>query len=107
MVKNTYIRTVLLLHRKLTAFHSETNIEVVCEVKIWQLPESDKYPFGLRYSLFCVDVVSKKVLIGYDNHYPKGPHIHVGNSEMIYVFSGYEKLLDDFWSEVIKRGFAL
>ena len=107
MVNKTYIKSELLMHRKLTVLHRELNIEAVCEVKIWRLMESQKYPFGLKYSLFCADKLTKKVLNGFDNHYPKGPHIHINEIELPYQFIGYEKLIDDFWNEVAARGYNL
>lgn len=107
MANETYIKSKLLMHSKLTVFHTEFNIEAVCEVKIWSLPESKEYPFGLKYSLFCVDKVTKKVLVGFDNHFPKGPHVHKGNEEIGYEFFGYERLLNDFWNAVFERGFSI
>jgi hypothetical protein len=107
MENKTYIKSELLMHRKLTVIHPEFNIEAVCEVKIWRLAESQKYPFGLKYSLFCANKITKKILIGFDNHFPKGPHIHIDHSEMMYDFLGYEKLIEDFWNEVEARGFII
>jgi hypothetical protein len=107
MANKTYKGVSLLLYRKLTVFHPEFNIEAVCEVKIWQLAESQKYPFGFKYSLFCVNKITKKIVVGFDNHFPKGPHIHIGNNEVPYIFMGHEKLIDDFWDAVIARGFII
>lgn len=39
------------------------------------------------------------VILLYDNHWPKGPHIHWGDAERPYEFSGVEKLLKDFSQE--------
>lgn len=107
MVHSTYIKANLLMHRKLTVLHTEHNIEAVCELKIWQLAESHKYPFGLKYSLFCINKKTKEIIIGFDNHFPKGPHIHKNEQELSYSFLGYEKLIDDFWDELAARGFNL
>lgn len=105
MVKNTYIRTNLLFHEKLTVVQSETNIRAICELKAWQLPVSKKYPLGLKYSLFCVDFLTRQVIIGFDNHYPKGPHKHIDNREVHYSYSSLDQLVEDFWNDLEERSF--
>ena len=49
---------------------------------------------GFRYSFFAVrDGV---VLVGYDNHVPKGHHRHFGGKQEPYAFEGLDKLRADF-----------
>jgi len=36
----------------------------------------------------------------YDNEAGKGDHRHLGDIETAYVFSSYEKLMSDFWTDV-------
>lgn len=38
-----------------------------------------------------------------DNHHPKGPHIHVNEAEMVYVYSDEEKLVNDFRALVFEN----
>jgi hypothetical protein len=71
------------------------------------LPVSSKYPDGIKYSLYCVEAESKEVIVGIDNHHPKGHHIHFGDEEEFYFFEGIEKLIDDFYSFVKIRGYSL
>lgn len=66
----------------------------IIEMRIWEFKPNAMYPLGLRYSLFCVKY--GKILFGFDNHHPKGPHVHVGENESKYEFKGLKKLLDDF-----------
>jgi len=40
---------------------------------------SEKYPAGRKFSLFLV--AQGEVLVGLDNHKPKGPHLHLGKDE--------------------------
>jgi hypothetical protein len=47
------------------------------------------------------------VLVGYDNHKPKGHHIHVGGAEHVYVFTKVEALLGEFWQMVEERGYLV
>ena len=51
-----------------------------------------KYRLGLVAAGECV--------LRYDNETGKGNHRHVGDVETSYSFSGYEKLLADFWVDV-------
>ena len=64
------------------------------EMKIWQVRKSSYYPLGVRYSLYLVK--EGRVLVGYDNHFPKGPHRHYGENEEEYEWVNIEKLIDDF-----------
>ena len=58
------------------------------------MPKSDDYPEGVKYSLFAS--YSGAVLIGYDNHRPKGNHRHFAGKEEPYDFDGFDKLRQDF-----------
>lgn len=72
---------------------------VIVEMRIWEV-SSDlaRYPDGFKYSLYAV--FNGKVLVGYDNHPPKGHHRHVGGRETEYVFSSLEKLRNDFRADL-------
>ncbi len=72
----------------------------IVEMKIWRVSKTAKYPEGYRYSLFLVK--EGKVLVGYDNHHPKGHHRHHGDKQEPYLFMNIEKLVHDF-SEDRKR----
>jgi hypothetical protein len=77
---------------------------VVVEFKVWQVPKSGHYPEGVKYSFFATR--SGKVLVGYDNHKPKGHHRHFAEKEGPYAFEGFEKLRADFsadLAEALKR----
>lgn len=67
---------------------------VIIESKIYKVPVSDLYPEGIRYSLYYVKY--GKVIIGYDNHYPKGHHKHLHGIEYPYDFENISRLLEDF-----------
>ena len=55
------------------------------EIAVHQVSGTDRYPDGLKWGLVCVDRVSgRKVLM--DNHHPKGPHIHIDDTELPYDF---------------------
>lgn len=77
----------------------------VAELKLWSVPRSKDYPEGRKFSLFLV--ANGEVLVGIDNHKPKGPHLHLGEQEVPYLFRGEEELLSDFWDLARKAGFEL
>jgi len=95
----------LLYHSKVTLLHRRSEAIAVAELKVWRVPKNAHFPEGLKYSLFLVDKSSGKVLVGFDNHKPKGHHVHIDVSEKPYVFSDVATLVEDFWSQVRKRGF--
>ena len=72
-----------------------------------KVPTSKHYPEGRKFSLFLVDRVSGEVLVGFDNHKPKGPHIHRGACEEPYEYSGEGVLIEDFWRLVKEEGFLI
>jgi hypothetical protein len=72
---------------------------VIVEMKIWEMQTNDgRYPDGLRYSLY--GIYDGRVLVGYDNHYPKGHHRHLGVLEAPYRFSSLDQLKNDFKSDL-------
>ncbi len=74
----------------------------ILEMKIYVVPKSKKYPLGVRYALILIDIrTEEKVLM--DNHYPKGPHIHINDNELDYCFIDEDKLLQDFKSLVLEH----
>jgi hypothetical protein len=66
-------------------------------IKIWKVPTSRNSPDGIDYSLSLISVEGKRV-IGYDNHWPKGHHRHVGRGS-VRLF-GIDRLIADFRSDV-------
>ena len=77
-------------------FHNKVLLPsgIIVEAKIWRIRDLKRYPQGYKYSLF--GVYNGEVVVGYDNHYPKGPHYHIGPQEYRYKFSTVEKLKYDF-----------
>lgn len=83
----------LLFYEKYT-----TKAEAIVEMCVWKVPQSERYPFGVRYSLFCVK--DREVIVGYDNHFPKGPHKHYGSREEEYEFLNVDHLIENFLKDV-------
>lgn len=85
--------------------HRATLRIAIAELRTVEVPKSDDYPLGLKYSLFLVEKRSGRVLVGFDNHRPKGPHMHLRGKELAYEFKNEEQLVDDFWRLVQEFGF--
>ena len=79
---------------------------VIVEMKIWKINNKTHYPDGYKYSLFAVR--EGRILVGYDNHHPKGHHRHVDTREMPYKFTNIHALRNDFEADLqvqlAKRG---
>lgn len=94
-----------LFREKRIVMNRKTGELATAELKIWKVPKSTDYPASRKYSLFLVS--NREVVVGIDNHKPKGPHLHLGNREYSYEYLDDEILLDDFWSLVRKAGFEI
>ena len=88
-------RARLLISSKLTLESG-----YIQEIKIWETLPSTKYPDGIRYRLALVNLASREIAVLYDNHWPKGDHVHVGKTETPYRFESVEQLLQDFFGQV-------
>jgi hypothetical protein len=93
----------LLFHEKRILMSRGTRELAIAELRILRVPRSEHYPKGRRYSLFLV--AGGRTVPGFDNHSPKGPHLHLGNEEVPYTYTTDEKLLADFWELARKAGF--
>lgn len=75
----------------------------IVEVVIWELPEpvlpsQHLYKYRLFYGW------PGREIVRYDNERGKGDHRHIDGEELAYVFTSVEQLLDDFESDMRKRG---
>jgi hypothetical protein len=86
-------KAALVVHEKI-----RTADDITVEFKVWRVSDPVHYPEGYRYSFFAIR--GGVVLVGYDNHRPKGHHRHFANSEEAYEFAGLEKLRADFASDL-------
>lgn len=73
----------------------------IIEMVVWQVPEPvppSEHPFKYR----LVFVRDGQRLVGYDNERGKGDHKHLGKIEMTYTFVDEDRLLEDFWQDVME-----
>ncbi|MCM0606985.1 MAG: hypothetical protein KA715_12920 [Xanthomonadaceae bacterium] len=97
----------LLFHSKVQVIHRASEEVAIAELKIFDVPESPHYPEGRKFSLFLVWRESGEVIVGFDNHKPKGPHLHRNGREEAYEFKDVSQLVEDFWSLVRMEGFLV
>lgn len=90
---------------KVTLAHRSSGQAALAELKVWDVGASAHYPDGTKFSLFLVDPVSGEVILGMDNHKPKGPHLHIGDREEPYVFTTVDSLIEDFWRLAAEKGY--
>ena len=91
-------RAELLLSRK----HILNN-GLLEERKLWKVTKTKEYPLGIKYRMVLVDPKDHIILLLFDNHWPKGPHVHWKNQEKVYNFQSVERLLNDFYQESNKE----
>ncbi|MFA6238071.1 MAG: DUF6516 family protein [Bacteriovorax sp.] len=106
MVHKPYI-VKLFLHQKRDFIHEKTFVSATYEIKLWEIEDRKRYLLGIKYSLYLFDPMYSRVLLGFDNHYPKGPHIHFEDRESEYDFTSIDKLISDFKLEVKKLGYTI
>jgi len=97
----------LLYHSKIQVIHGSSEEVAIAELKVWEVQTTSYYPEGRKFSLFLVWKDSGEVIIGFDNHKPKGPHLHRRDREEAYQFKDVDQLVEDFWSLVRMEGFLL
>lgn len=82
--------------------------ETYAEVQAWTVPESERYPDGVKYSM-QYGTTGGKTIVRYDN-FPDHPdaashHTHRSDGEVTDVeFQGLEALFDRFKTEVRNHG---
>jgi len=88
------MKAIKILHTK------EVKGDEIVEIKIWQIPESEEKPHGVKYSI--VYIKDGKRLVGYDNAEGKGDHRHYGDKEEQYKLNSIWDLLRDFRKDIKK-----
>ena len=75
----------------------------IFEFVVWSVPKTKDYPEGTKYRAWLS--VEGQTVFGFDNHKPKGPHLHVGDKELGYVYRGLTQLRADIVAMIEKEGF--
>jgi len=84
----------LLFHQRIEYFDG-----AIVEMVLWRIHKPiSPSTHRLKYSLFYGRPGLREV--GYDNERGKGDHRHYQGVETPYAFSSFDKMMDDFWSDV-------
>jgi hypothetical protein len=77
-------------------------LKVAVRIEVFKIPEAKakEFPDGYKVSMiaFREDSPDRRVLL--DCHPPKGPHVHVGESEIKFEWQGLDHAYYYFWSLV-------
>jgi len=65
----------------------------IMEIKIWEVPKSEDFPEGVKYSLAYIK--EGRRVLGYDNERGKSHHKH--------YFDGEEKIEFDDWENLVRK----
>lgn len=87
----------LAIHQKLTSPKG-----LLREIYVWEIPPSIQYPEGVKYRLVLVHPKTGVVYLLYDNHWPKGHHVHIDGKEEKYEFNSTLKLVREFRTKADK-----
>ena len=97
------MKAVEIFRQKLVLNHEDSNRFAIYEIVIWKVPTNKDYPSGIKYRAWVSE--NGETLFGFDNHKPKGPHLHIGKTEIGYVFRGMDALRADIGAMIKKEGF--
>jgi hypothetical protein len=67
------------------------------------VPETRDYRDSIKYRAW--PSVEGATIFGFENHKPKGPHLHIGDEEVGYAYRGLTQLLEDILAMIWKKGF--
>ena len=86
----------------ITRFKDVTADGAILELVIWKVPEPVP-PTEHIYKYRAVYVVNGMRVVGFDNERDKGDHCHLDGTELPYVFTGVDQLIEDFIAAVAAR----
>lgn len=102
-----YVTATLVYHSKVQLLHKTSEAVAIAEAKVWKVPKSKDYPDGVKYSLFLVLKETGEVIVGFDNHKPKGHHLHRHGREEGHEVQNVDTLVEEFWDLVKEEGFQI
>lgn len=89
---------------KLLAREFTTSGGTRIEVLAWKVPESEKFPEGIKYKFQAYDVETKETILRYDNHNKHAGsrhHKHIGENKTEKIeFNGVKEAYQKFVEEV-------
>ena len=90
--------------QKVVLKHQDGIRLAIFEIVIIRVPTTKDYPEGVKYRAWLSE--AGRTVFGFDNHKPKGHHLHIGDQEVGYVFRGIKELRLDIEAMLKKEGFV-
>ncbi|MGK5089979.1 DUF6516 family protein [Bdellovibrionota bacterium FG-2] len=97
------MKATKIFFQKLVLNHQDGLRRAIFEIVIWEVPITKHFPNGVKYRAWLSE--SGVTLFGFDNHKPKGPHLHIRNKEVGYVYRGLRELREDIEAMIRQEGF--
>ena len=97
------MKAVKILHQKMVLKHKDSKRLAIFEITAWSLVKDKDYPEGVKYNAWFSE--NGETVFGFDNHKPKGPHLHIGKKEIGYIYRGLEALKQDIVAMIKKENF--
>jgi hypothetical protein len=97
------VKAAEIFRQKIVLKHKDGVRLAIYEIVIWKVPVTKDYPTGAKYRAWVSE--DGKTLFGFDNHKPKGPHLHIGETEVGYVYRGTDALREDIVAMIRQEGF--
>ena len=92
-----------IFHQKVVLNHDGGKRQAIFEFVVWEIDKIKDYPQGIKYRAWLAE--KGETVFGFDNHKPKGPHLHVGQKQVGYVYRGLKALRNDIIAMIKKEGF--
>ena len=92
-----------ILEQKIVLAHRDGAQWAVFEIVVWDVGVSTHFPDGIKYRAWLSQ--GGETIFGFDNHKPKGPHLHIGNRELPYEYAGLDRLRTDIIRLIELEGF--
>ena len=92
-----------IIKRKIVLKHRDSQRIGIFEIVVWDVGKSEAYPDGVKYRAWLS--MDGKTVLGFDNHRPKGPHLHLGQEELPYEYKGLIQLQSDIRRLIKLEGF--
>jgi len=98
------MKAIEIFHQKQILNHRDGDRFGIFEIRVWKIPISKYYPSGVKYRAWLSE--DGETVFGFDNHKPKGPHLHIRDLEVGYVFRNIDALREDIEALIEKEGFV-
>ncbi len=98
------MKATQILRYKLELEHRDSKRVGIFEIVVWDVGKSFSYPDGIKYRAWLTE--NGETVLGFDNHKPKGPHIHFGQREVSYEYKGLEQLQADMKKLIELEGYV-